>query len=85
MNPSAQYRFVPLFAALFVAANLALWATYFVSSQKGHLPGMLSVSVILCLISLFVIIPYGALKGLDSLGRTIVCFNIIICAAIYLV
>lgn len=75
---------IPLVAAAFLAANLALWVTYFVGGQLGYLPGMRVASLALCGLSLFVILPFGALKRLDWFGVTIVCLNVLILAAICL-
>lgn len=81
MMAITRYRAVPLLAAAFVATNMVLWAIYFFGGRQGYLPGIQALSGVLCVVSLLVILPYGALKELDRLGLSIVFLNVAILAA----
>ena len=75
---------VRLLAASFVVANLAHWLAYFLAGQKASFRDMREISIFLCFVSLFIIVPYGSLKKLEAIGWGVLGANVAILATLLL-
>ena len=68
MTASLARNLVPLFAAFCATLSLVLWMLFLSSGGEGYFQGVSFATVGLSIISLLIVLPYSAVKGLGKIG-----------------